>query len=362
MPGLRRAIAIPVLVSLAPGFGSLAIAANLASLKSNASAAIDHGKNSEIREHARALHVLNRLAFGPQPREVAEVEAMGVNRWINWQLHPDEIDDSALERRLADYRAPFMDPHTLMMNFPPGNLVRQALKSRIAVPGGEPQHAVWESQMAIVRQRQMQKQMQSAQQNDAGTMTQVQGVGSAISADAMNAASETPSLADNERKLYADLAVTSMVSLPPQQRYEKLLNMLPGHIQEVVRSLLPRERPELISGMTPAQRETVVALLNPRMVVVNETESVRLLEDIYSEWQLQRVMTEFWLNHFNISARKNEMEPYYLPQFEHEAIAPHALGKFEDLLDAVAESPAMLLYLDNEQSIGPDSLFALRRE
>jgi uncharacterized protein (DUF1800 family) len=114
--------------------------------------------------------------------------------------------------------------------------------------------------------------------------------------------------------------------------------------------------------MSPEHRETVVALVTPRLVVFNETESVRLLRDNYSQRQLQRVMTEFWLNHFNISARKSAIEPYYLAEFEREAIAPHALGKFEDLLDAVAESPAMLLYLDNQQSVGPDSPYAFRRE
>jgi uncharacterized protein (DUF1800 family) len=160
----------------------------------------------------------------------------------------------------------------------------------------------------------------------------------------------------------AKMDAASLIDLPAQQRYEKLLQQPPGSMQQLVRSLAPRQRAALVEGLSPAQRETVVALVNPRLVVVNEAESARLLRDIYSERQLQRVMTEFWLNHFNISARKSAIEPYYLPEFEREVIAPHALGKFEDLLDAVAESPAMLLYLDNQQSVGPDSLFAFRRD
>ena len=86
-----------------------------------------------------------------------------------------------------------------------------------------------------------------------------------------------------------------------------------------------------------------------------EEMQVRLVRDIYSERQLEAVMTDFWLNHFNVYVRKNQNEPYLIPAFERETIRPHALGKFEDLLVATAKSPAMQMYLDNWQSIGPDS-------
>jgi uncharacterized protein (DUF1800 family) len=75
---------------------------------------------------------------------------------------------------------------------------------------------------------------------------------------------------------------------------------------------------------------------------------------------VQEVMTDFWLNHFNVFLRKNETTPYYLVSFERDVIRPLALGKFEDLLEATAHSPAMLLYLDNSESIGPDSPAAER--
>lgn len=71
-------------------------------------------------------------------------------------------------------------------------------------------------------------------------------------------------------------------------------------------------------------------------------------------------MTDFWLNHFNIYIRKNQNEPYLLPAYEREVIRPNALGRFEDLLVATAKSPAMLMYLDNAQSTGADSLAAKR--
>jgi uncharacterized protein (DUF1800 family) len=85
-----------------------------------------------------------------------------------------------------------------------------------------------------------------------------------------------------------------------------------------------------------------------------------LLRDVYSDRQLEAVMTDFWLNHFNVYVRKNANEPYLLSSYERDTIRPNALGKFENLLVATAESPAMLVYLDNFQSIGPDSPAAQR--
>lgn len=67
-----------------------------------------------------------------------------------------------------------------------------------------------------------------------------------------------------------------------------------------------------------------------------------------------------WANHFTVAATKGTTQALVLP-FELEAIRPHALGRFQDLLRAVVTHPAMLLYLDNAQSIGPHSRAGLRR-
>ncbi len=70
---------------------------------------------------------------------------------------------------------------------------------------------------------------------------------------------------------------------------------------------------------------------------------------VVSERQLEEVMVDFWDNHFTVFAGKGP-ERYFIAAYEREAIRPHALGKFRDLLGAVAKSPAMLFYLDNWQS------------
>jgi uncharacterized protein (DUF1800 family) len=112
--------------------------------------------------------------------------------------------------------------------------------------------------------------------------------------------------------------------------------------------------------MTPQQKEVLLALVEPNRVVTEELQEEKLLRAVYSDRQLEEVMTNFWSNHFNIYLRKNGEMPWYLATYERDVIRPHAMGKFEDLLVAVAHSPAMLVYLDNQQSIGPHSVAAMR--
>jgi len=97
---------------------------------------------------------------------------------------------------------------------------------------------------------------------------------------------------------------------------------------------------------------------NPQAVVADELIQAKLLRAIYSERQLEEVMTDFWFNHFNVFAGKGP-ERLFLTNYEQDVIRPHALGRFEDLLVATAKSPAMLFYLDNWLSVGPNSMRAL---
>jgi uncharacterized protein (DUF1800 family) len=84
--------------------------------------------------------------------------------------------------------------------------------------------------------------------------------------------------------------------------------------------------------------------------VVQAVQIVRVARAEMSHRELQEVMTDFWLNHFSVYDRKGGPMRYYLPSFDRDVIRPHALGKFRDLLGAVAKSPAMLFYLDNWES------------
>ena len=190
-------------------------------------------------------------------------------------------------------------------------------------------------------------------------------LGSNTSANSMtgNPSAPAPSMAmaaDDAPPPYDPSKITAILALDPQQRVARLAAMQPEEFQSFIRSLRPVQRVALNAGLTPELKLTVAALESPERVVGEELIASRLTHDIYSNAQLQEVMTDFWLNHFNVYLRKNEVTPYYLVSYERDTIRPRSLGKFEDLLEAVAHSPAMLVYLDNAQSIGPDSLAAQR--
>jgi uncharacterized protein (DUF1800 family) len=86
--------------------------------------------------------------------------------------------------------------------------------------------------------------------------------------------------------------------------------------------------------------------------VLVELGEQKLIRAISSNRQLQEVLVDFWFNHFNVFAGKGPVQ-VYLTEYERDAIRPHVLGRFRDLLGAVAHSPAMLFYLDNWQSSDP---------
>ena len=85
-----------------------------------------------------------------------------------------------------------------------------------------------------------------------------------------------------------------------------------------------------------------------------ELAQQKVLRAVYGERQLQEVLTDFWFNHFNVDARKGA-DRLMVGEYERDAIRPHVLGRFRDLLEATAKSPAMLFYLDNWLSADPNA-------
>lgn len=77
--------------------------------------------------------------------------------------------------------------------------------------------------------------------------------------------------------------------------------------------------------------------------------SQKIIRATYSQNQLHQVLTDFWFNHFNVSATKPQCAQF-IPAYERDVIRPNVTAKFQDLLMATAHSPAMLLYLDNSNS------------
>ena len=102
----------------------------------------------------------------------------------------------------------------------------------------------------------------------------------------------------------------------------------------------------------PARGGEVSDVIRRERQIFAELAEAKLLRAVYSERQLEEVLVDFWFNHFNVFARKGRTE-IYVGEYEREAIRPHVLGSFRELLGATAKSPAMLFYLDNWLSADP---------
>ena len=89
--------------------------------------------------------------------------------------------------------------------------------------------------------------------------------------------------------------------------------------------------------------------------LAGEFPELAVVRAAYSERQLREIMVDFWTNHFNVFAGKG-IDRYLLPDYIEHTIRPRALGNFADLLIATAESPAMLFYLDNWESVAPGAV------
>ena len=182
------------------------------------------GWDRPLIEDRRALHLLSRITFGPRPGDLEKVRAMGTRAFLERQLHPERIDDSAVEARVAVLPTLSMTPSELVEAFPPPRLARAA----------------------------------RAPEMDQASMSD------------------------------------------------------------------------------PAR---------PRSILI-ELGREEVWRAVYGERQLEEVMVQFWMNHFNIFAPKGA-DKWLVTSFERDTIRPHALGNFEGLLVATAKSPAMLFYLDN---------------
>src|SRR5215469_2793764 len=345
MPTSRKALFLLVLATLI--YAALMFAADKKSKKTNVPAQMDENK--------KILHALNRFTFGPRPGEVDAVRAMGLEKWFDQQLHPDKIDDSALDARLSPFRTLKMSTHEMMENFPDNQMVRMIENGRGSMPSDPAKRAIYQSRMAEYERRQQKKEDGAA---DVKPEAQAQNQNT-NNDDQMTPEQRQARFKQRDAAMYADLGGSDLLGLPPDQRYQTILKMSPEERLEVTRSFKGPEAMQLVDGMKPEQRETIQAIVAPQLVVGGEISQAKLLRAIYSERQLDEVMTDFWFNHFNVFIGKGQPERYMLTAYERDVIRPHVLGKFKDLLVATAKSPAMMFYLDNWQSVGPNSELAV---
>lgn len=288
-----------------------------------------------LTQEQRAIHALNRLTFGPRPGDLDQVLKIGVDKWIDEQLHPESVDDSALNARLAPLRTLNMTPKDLVQKFPSPGMIRTVFDGKAQPPNDPMLAMIYRAQLTRLQVQNQQKAV--------------------ITNAALDGSGKTAEEIQREQQKQVAMALANdLLALPKDQRFPTLEGYSGDQLLALGAATPGDLRGRLNNDFTPEQREAFQALGYPPSVAVGELQQAKLLRSIYSERQLQEVMTDFWFNHFNVFLNK-DADQHYTTSYERDVIRPHALGKFRDLLIATAESPAMLFYLDNWSSIGPNS-------
>ncbi len=261
----------------------------------------------DLTEDEAVLHALNRLGFGPRPGDLELVKQMGLQNWIEEQLKSASISDVGLEDRLQRFPTLKMTSAKLLDEFP------------------EPQMAARRQGITVEQYRQQQQQMMRQ------AMMQGQG----------NSQGDVQPANQSQPSAQSDMQAADALHMP--------------NFDAVDDNLSPN--PPKGKGQGKGQGAISNRMINYEQIrlpqrIVAELSMAKMTRAVYSERQLNEMMVDFWYNHFNVFAAKGA-DRWLITDFEENAIRPNAMGKFRDLLEATAKSPAMLFYLDNWLSADP---------
>jgi uncharacterized protein (DUF1800 family) len=294
-----------------------------------------------LNDRERAIQLLNRFTFGPRPGDVEHVLAQTPEAWFEQQLNPATINDDALNRRLNEYATISMVPEQALIFYPDRGMIQQVADGKRPYPSDPNLAAMYEVQVFKFNRDNALRKV-----NPDGTHTVAQPTDEELAeqkkqdqATALRVAGDLFMLPKNQR-----MAV--LIKLPVPDRIAFTSYVTGDQKNLLMADFNPRER-AIFNAMN--------ANIGASYQIINELSQAKFLRAILSERQLMEIMTDFWFNHFNIYIGKDS-DQWYTTTYEREAIRKNALGKFRDLLLATAQSPAMMVYLDNWLSIGPDSL------
>src|ERR1700694_4316043 len=179
---------------------------------------------TRMDEQKRAIHALNRMTFGPRPGDVARVIQIGVDKWIEIQLHPEKIEDRPLDARLAPFRTLGMNTKEIVDNFPTEQVIKQIADGKASLPRDSTLRAVYEAQLQRYENKQERKEEAVKKVNSdsqhAGTAR-----GSSVDNDSGTGAIDPDLMRHREERRSANLRTQELLDLPPAERMTEILHM-----------------------------------------------------------------------------------------------------------------------------------------
>jgi uncharacterized protein (DUF1800 family) len=264
-----------------------------------------------IPNNQKAEHSLNRLTFGPRPGDIQRVQALGIKKWIDLQLSPQRIPENPiLATKLRPLDTLGMSTAQMLQNYPPPRVVKAMASGKLSL------------------------------QSESGQ-------------DTTTAVPELSALLEPRQ-------IRLLRNGTPQQKLDVFNSLAPDRQNQVLDGMGQGMRMQLYAAAPPDLRRHIQTIKGGQTIAAQDLMAAKLFRAVYSNRQLEEVLVDFWYNHFNVFLDKGA-DRYLVTAYERDAIRPHVLGKFEDLLRATAQSPAMLFYLDNWESAGPQSPAAQRR-
>ena len=334
-----------------------ALVVTAGSLAGDATGRFDH----KLSKDRQVLHVLNRLTFGPRPGDVDRVHRLGAEKWVRQQLQPQLIaEDPLVEARLKPLASLQLATWQLYETYMP--VAQPTLVA--AVPARRPLDQ-------LVSPEQLQKLSTGTPEERLAAIGAIPSetlgpVLAALTPKMLEGLPDLQKLAERARQtetarqrvvLQSTVMSINTLLTPEERRVTQqgtlaerralLLSFDPQKRKQVLRALPAAA----VAGLPEFQREAMAAR-QPPVFVNQELIDSRLYRGLYSNRQLEEVLVDFWLNHFNVFNGKGPTR-MLLTSYERDAIRPHVLGRFRDMVLATARHPAMLYYLDNWQSQAP---------
>ena len=320
--------------------------------------------DQRLSQDRQIIHALNRLTFGPRPGDIDEVRRLGLAKWIELQLHPEQIPQNpGMDAKLKPLETLRMDLPEIVKEYTPAqqpvvmagmvgvnSLLSLQDMNKVRTGTAEQRKAILAS---LDPEKRRQVLLQLPPQN-------------------LEDLPEYKTEADEARRMQQEA-----VQKENRLRNPQLPDLLNPDQMTVARSGNKEQLTALFAYLDPDKRRVVAGLLPPqslaafpelrregqfrrapRQVASEDLKEAKVFRALYSNRQLEEVLVDFWFNHFNVDQAKNvpqlqNLVHLLIGSYERDAIRPYVLGHFKDLLLATARHPAMLYYLDNWQSMAP---------
>jgi uncharacterized protein (DUF1800 family) len=280
----------------------------------------------KLNKDQQILHALDRLTFGPKPGDLEAVKKLGLKKWLDLQLHPERLPENPeLTKKLDPLESLRMSQEDMVRAYPPPQLIRAVAAGRQPLPEDPVARAAVERQIKRIKVKK--------DQPDDQQMEPVIPLDKLLSAD----------------------QIKTLRSGTPDQKRDVMATIPADKLDDIVVALQPPMRNQLMNIAPVEIRRRLMLANQPQQVVNTDLMEAKLFRAILSTHQLEEEMVDFWYNHFNVFLDKGA-DRFMVTSYERDIIRPRVFGKFRQLLEATASSPAMLFYLDNWQSVAPDQV------